>query len=166
MGGECVCCVSESTSSSHMVAGTFQSIELPMTIPRSAFDRECDYYGISADASVVAQESIAKTMDTLTAPLTEAIRNHSMFLFALECCYQFCQRRPAGPVEVYITPKHGLYDRLKESLEKARSDQCDERKAFDMYLDRHFGLKVSGNYGVLSGHEVPSPTYRVAVDKK
>ena len=59
--------------------GYFRSIELPITVSRSAFNRELDYYGID-------QGSFAKTMDSLVAPVIEAQKKWSKVIWHFSYC--------------------------------------------------------------------------------
>ena len=72
-------------------AAFYDSIELPISIPRSMFDRELDYLGItsSKDRIITDQMYIARTLQSFAKPLELAKREHEMFLLALECNYQF-----------------------------------------------------------------------------
>ena len=73
------------------------SIDLPITIPRSMFDRELDYYGITLLRGIAAQESLPQIMDSFTVTLAEAQKKHDAFLLAYECYNRFCQHRLEEP---------------------------------------------------------------------
>ena len=103
------------------------------------FDRELDYYGITSAEGITDQESLAKTMDSFILPFDQAKTKHNMFFLAVECYYQFGQGRlnyPNGDsVGVTIGKDHKLYNRAYV--------EGEERKLFDEYLERYFGLMVS-----------------------
>ncbi|KAL7525605.1 hypothetical protein ACHAXR_001076 [Thalassiosira sp. AJA248-18] len=127
----------------------YGSIELPTTLPRSMFDRELDYYGIPAAQGISDQESIAKTMESLVTKFNEAQMNRDMFLLALECNNQFwnhnCCRMSTGSVKVAIPRGHPL----RSGTRVVTNDPSnEERKLFDQYLERYFGLMVAADQTV------------------
>lgn len=126
------------------------SIELPITLPRSMFERELDFYGINSTEGITDRESLFKIMDSLVAPVVEADKKlkavkmeRDMFLLALECNNQFCQSRPnapgAGSASVTINKGHNLYKEWGYV-------QGDDRRVFDECLERYFGLEVAAGH--------------------
>ena len=118
-------------------AAFYDSIELPIFIPRSMFDRELDYFGITSSKDCITDQMyIARTLQSFEKPLALAKREHEMFLLALECNYQFCRSDTASQGHAYVSiPKdHNLFN--------GKALDSNERKLFDNYLDRYFGLKV------------------------
>ena len=109
------------------------------------FDRELDYYGISsAEDRISDHESLAKTLKSFVGPVAKAKREHEMFLFALECYYKFCHSEHAftdGACVNIPRGDHRLFNGKK-------SVDLEERKLFDMYLERYFGLEVNPSYNV------------------
>mmetsp|Transcript_22500 Transcript_22500/g.46973 ORF Transcript_22500/g.46973 Transcript_22500/m.46973 type:complete len:195 (-) Transcript_22500:50-634(-) len=114
----------------------YGSIELPVTLPRSMFDRELDYYGIaSAAEDITNQKSLAKAIESFS----ETKMKSDMFFLALECNSQFGQGKYCDPtthsVHVNIPSAHELYN--------GRPLSREERKSFDGYLEGYFGLIVA-----------------------
>jgi hypothetical protein len=134
-----------STNSLVVLLLDLYSIELPITIPRSMFDRELDYYGITlAEDRISDQESLARTLKSLVEPVAKAKREHELFLLALECYYKFCHSDHAftdgASVNIHRAD-HRLFNGKK-------SVDLEERKLFDKYLERYFGLEVHPSYNV------------------
>ena len=99
------------------------------------FDRELDYYGIVSAEGITTQESLAKTIESFS----EAKGKHDMFFFALECYYQFGQKRLNDPnlfssVPVVIGRQHKVYN--LRPLNNGEGNLCNG------YLERYFGLMV------------------------
>jgi len=99
------------------------SIEIPTTIPRSMFDRELDYYGItSAENLITVEDSVLTTLKSFTRAEKEFMktkREHEMCLLALECYNQFCQSCNAlGDSNCIQIPQgHKLFNNRRSSLD-------------------------------------------------
>ncbi|KAL7542894.1 hypothetical protein ACHAXR_012195 [Thalassiosira sp. AJA248-18] len=131
----------------------YGSIELPITLPRSMFDRELDYYGITSMQGIEDQVSVGKIVKALNAKvvkaqkeLTEAQMKQDMFLLALECNHQFWARKYHHPSiksvdNVYIPTSHYLHN----TRDVTNDPSNEERKLFDQYLEQHFGLMVAAD---------------------
>ncbi|KAL9181596.1 hypothetical protein ACHAXT_010401 [Thalassiosira profunda] len=108
------------------------NIELPITLPRSMFDRELDYYGIPSTEGITNQESLTEAIGSFAHMKSK----HDMFHLALECYYQFGQALIDNPraksVSVSIEKDHKLYT--------GRWVDDEEKKMFDGYLGGYFGL--------------------------
>ena len=109
------------------------SINLPITVDRSVFDRELDYYGITdGGMGTITQDSFAKTMQSLA----QATIKHDVFFLALECSSQFCPNYSgSSSVHVRISEEHKLF-------KKGYYLSSEENKLFGEYLGGCFGLKV------------------------
>ncbi|KAL7548394.1 hypothetical protein ACHAWF_016834, partial [Thalassiosira exigua] len=129
----------------------YGSIEIPINLPRTMFDRELDYYGISMRNGIIDQESVAKVIDSLVTQLAEAQKkldvaknNHLMFLVAVECCNQFRRSRINNPnedsVEIMIKKSHKLWKELDKTTHLSNKERKD---ILNTYLERHFGLTVA-----------------------
>jgi hypothetical protein len=118
----------------------YVSIEIPTTIPRSMFERELDYYGItSADYLITVEDSVVTTLKSfIKEEFVKTKREHEMCLLALECYNQFYQSCNASGI-VFIRQGHKLFNRTKSSLD------FEEKKLLDYYLGRH-GLMVDGRH--------------------
>ncbi len=110
------------------------SIELPTSIPRSMFDRELDYYGItSAENLITVEDSVVTTLKSFKKAEREFMkikREHEMCLLALECNNQFYQSCNA------------LGDRCTIRIKKGH-------KLFDPYEDFFLLDKYLGRYGLM-----------------
>jgi hypothetical protein len=109
------------------------------------FDRELDYYGIASDQDRISdQGSLAKILKSFVVPVAKAKREHEMFILALECYYKFCHS------------EHALTDGASVNIPRAdhrlfngkKSVDLEERKLFDKYLERYFGLEVHPSYNL------------------
>ena len=117
------------------------SIELPCAIPRSMFDRELDYYGITSDKDVITvQGSIGGTFKAFAKAkkdFAKAQREYEMHLLAIECYSQLCQSNDvieSHSARVEIPKGHKLFSQ--------RYLASEEKKLLDKYLDEYFGLMV------------------------
>jgi hypothetical protein len=112
----------------------YGSIELSSATPKSMFDRELDFYSITADEGSVQHQSLAK----VTEEFIRGKSKHDMFRLALESHYQFGLRSNlTDGVWVGINKDHVLYSKVAISNE--------ERQMFRVYLDVYFGLVVNWN---------------------
>ena len=123
------------------------SIELPVTIPRSMFERELDYYGLAAGGGIDDHETLTKAAKSFGAPYQKAKANHDMFLLALECYYQFTKHILEHPesaeAKVVIDSSHKLHNKTVSRL------SGEDKKLLNGFLGKHFGLKCV----YLDGHE-------------
>ena len=119
------------------------SIEIPTTIPRSMFNRELDYYGItSAEYLITVEDSVVTTLKSFTKVEKEFVKTkmeHEMCLLALECYNQFYQSCNAlgDTIAIFIPQSHKLFLKQRLFLD------FEEKKLLDYYLGRH-GLMVDG----------------------
>ncbi|KAL3764476.1 hypothetical protein ACHAW5_000140 [Stephanodiscus triporus] len=114
------------------------SIELPITIPRSMFDRELDYYGISSTQGIAEQESLAKTCQSFTDLFDRTKNKHHAFFLALEFHYQFSRYKVESKSELYrIRVNEG--DRLYDFTMECRKNKY---LVLDDYLMKYFGLSI------------------------
>ena len=108
------------------------SLELPINIPRSMFDRELDYYGITSAKGLITDPG---SLGATTKSFAKAKSESEMFLLAVECYNQVCQSRNAFATRynVAIHKDHKLF---------VGPLAPEEKKLFDKYLDMYFGLTV------------------------
>ena len=109
-----------------------RSIELPITVPRSMFERELDYYGIpTVETSIAGPRSLPELAKSFSKMKLE----HDMFFLAAECFHQFwrdgLKHSPQDRAEVTISKDHALHGGTVDT------------KMFYTYLERHFGLVVT-----------------------
>ena len=107
------------------------SIKLPINIPRSMFDREIDYYGITSSKGLITDPgSLAATMKSFAKGRHE----HQMFCLAVECYYQTCKctNAFASSYSVLIPKDHELFGKVILP---------EEKKLFGKFLDMYFGLE-------------------------
>eukprot|EP00970_Alexandrium_tamarense_P008597 scaffold1630_cov228-Alexandrium_tamarense.AAC.7 len=104
----------------------YGSIELSSATPKSMFDRELDFYGITAEEGSVQHQSLAKVTEEFSCWKSKC----DMFRLALECYHQYGLR--SGEVQVRICKDHALFstDHITE----------EEREMLCLYLDVYFGL--------------------------
>lgn len=141
----------------------FCSVELPITIPSSMFDRELDYYGIETDeARVSGQGSIPDIMASFATPvikaekrLAEAKKRRDLCAVAYECYNQFCKVRMHIPeaTSVEVSIGNGVAKYVKGNYDGGILDGND-KKLFDTYLEKYFGLVVSTRR-VVRGRLIP-----------
>mmetsp|Transcript_17493 Transcript_17493/g.28315 ORF Transcript_17493/g.28315 Transcript_17493/m.28315 type:complete len:202 (+) Transcript_17493:1030-1635(+) len=117
----------------------YGSVELPLNVPKSMFDRELDFYGISSVESAVCQQSLAQVTNAFRKEFANAKSKNDMFLLALESQYQYGMKEPNsnGFVPVQISKGHEVYNE--------RSLSSDENELFASYLQTYFGLRVATN---------------------
>ena len=118
------------------------SIELPITVPRSMFDRELDYYGIAATHGIAEQESLAKTSQSFIELLDQAKIKHHAFFLALEFYYQFSRYKVESTLEhCRIRVDEG--DRLYNFAIESRKNKY---VVLDDCLAKYFGLEIKEKY--------------------
>ena len=119
----------------------YGSIELPPSIPRSTFERELDFYGITASNSSVSQLSLAQ----LTQRMNDQIKHHKtqhsehkrrkvLLSFAVECHCQFID----GITSFDIKKDHKLYPDCENLSQK-------ELSIVNTFLEQYYGLKVTSS---------------------
>ena len=88
----------------------YGSIELPASLPRAMFERELDFYGISAEEGHIWQSTSVGTMKAIKMKIHDAELQHDMLLIAANCYSQFMSGRTTVHVgSVTIDLKHNPY---------------------------------------------------------
>lgn len=117
----------------------YGSIELPMTIPRSMFERELDYYGIISSEDTINDQGggLADIMGSFAQPVIKAKKNlaeaetqRNMFSLAHDCYNQFCKMRLVDP------------NANKVMVQVNKDIDSRDRNIFDEFLEIYFGLAV------------------------
>jgi len=67
----------------------YGSIELPSCIPKSMFERELDYYGVSFEEKIIEHSSSLGTMKFIKQRIRNAELHHDMLLIAANCYHQY-----------------------------------------------------------------------------
>ena len=111
----------------------YGSIDLPVTIAKSMFDRELGFYGINFQEGAINEESLTQVSNTFHLFKSK----HDMFLLALEAYYQYCTKKIATSPSVYVDISHQSH-----KLFKTGSLVEEEKALFDEYLEQYFGLKT------------------------
>ena len=108
----------------------YGSIELPNSIPKSMFERELDYYGISC----IQHSTSIGTMNLIKQRICDAELHHDMLLIAANCYTQFISGRTTLNVRTGdIDLKHNPYFH----------DQKTAMGILNCYLDKFYGLQAS-----------------------
>ncbi len=108
------------------------SLELPINIPRSMFDRELDYYGITSAKGLITDPG---SLGATTKSFAKAKSESEMFLLAVECYNQVCQSGNPFATQYIVRI-------FKDHKLSGGPLAPEEKKMFDKYLDRYFGLTV------------------------
>ena len=110
----------------------YGSINLPVTISKSMFDRELGFYAINFEEGAINEESLTQVTNTFHLFKSK----HDMYLLALDAYYQYSTKKAttSPSVNVNIPSSHKLY--------KPGSLVDEEKTLFDEYLGQYFGLKT------------------------
>ena len=118
-----------------------------MTIPRSMFDRELDYYGIMSAEGITGRKSLPQFMAEAKRKLCVAKKDHDLVFLAHESHCKFYQNMldddkmqkdpTTDSVSIRIDRGHMFY----ESFSKVHAGGND-RVLFDTYLEKYFGLML------------------------
>ena len=117
----------------------YGSIMLPPSIPQPMFDRELDYYSITAPKSSMSQMTLAE----LSQHLRDQVGHHetlfeehkqrrNLFLFAVECHSQFCRG----------CSKFRIKENNKELYDSCGYLYGEDLEVVNTYLEQYYGLKV------------------------
>lgn len=114
----------------------YGSIDLPISIPRTMFQRELDYYGIIAQESAVKQQSFGELVQMNREELARKQRElkqqeliSGILSLAAECNHKFSE----NTVQHWIAREHPLWN----DMYYARGRSHDLLKG---YLSDYFGL--------------------------
>lgn len=124
------------------------SLELPVTIPKSMFERELDYYGVAIKKDSITAETVTTFGESLMAEYRLAEEKRCAFLLAMESHRQFLMKQRDGVFEhvtVVMDCNNDLcYDLLNHSKRHPGAFNSDSpgRRIFDKYLGEFFGLEV------------------------
>jgi hypothetical protein len=130
------------------------SIELPINVPRSMFDRELDYYGIASAHGITEQESLAKTSQSFIELLGQAKTKHHAFFLAVEFHYQFCRYKvESNSDHCRIRVDEG--DRLYNFAIESRNNKY---LVLDDYLAKYFGLEIKEKYSWVGSLVLGNPS--------
>ena len=118
----------------------YGSIELPVTVPQAMFQRELDYYAVSAADGSVTQEK-KKTVGELMDEMAQHKKYYDLINLAVVCFNRFHQFKSTDSQQVKVgfnlTKEDGhLFDKFGGSPLSSES-----KRLLDKYSD-HFGLIV------------------------
>eukprot|EP00956_Cyclotella_meneghiniana_P038070 scaffold148390_cov36-Cyclotella_meneghiniana.AAC.1 len=137
----------------------YGSIELPISTTRAMFQRELDYYAISAANGTVTDVK-KKTLAEITSEMAQQELQHKIFALALECYnrYQAAQNATtlicaSNAINFYLDKDKNR--ELYECFGKTR-DLANIKGTLDEYLQDYFGLCVEIR---------PSNTFSVSMKK-
>mmetsp|Transcript_36927 Transcript_36927/g.62818 ORF Transcript_36927/g.62818 Transcript_36927/m.62818 type:complete len:202 (-) Transcript_36927:65-670(-) len=123
----------------------YGSIELPITVPRSMFDRELDYYGITSVKTRISGQNFLPNiigsfeLQVIEAKkkLAEAEMRRDAVTMALEWNHEVCQAILNDPTK----NKVGVINSMNQNV------QGFIRKFLDNFLEQHFGLMIASHAG-------------------
>ena len=127
----------------------YGSIVLPPSIPQPMFDRELDYYGITAPEPSVSQSSLATYLQHLKSQMShyttkkdECEWRHDLLLLALECYYHYSQGKSSFSIE----SNNHLY-------KSYRCVNIEGLKVVNTFLEQYYGLKVKCDKCIYNGYK-------------
>mmetsp|Transcript_20896 Transcript_20896/g.45363 ORF Transcript_20896/g.45363 Transcript_20896/m.45363 type:complete len:256 (+) Transcript_20896:71-838(+) len=112
----------------------YGSIELPTNLPKSMFQRECDFYGFTTNMASVQQDTSIGEMKIIKQKIDDAELRHDMLLVALHCYQEFM----LGHVKCQIT---------KDAVNGLKRKPCSYSlraciKILNGYLECYYGLEA------------------------
>mmetsp|Transcript_13460 Transcript_13460/g.28554 ORF Transcript_13460/g.28554 Transcript_13460/m.28554 type:complete len:202 (+) Transcript_13460:102-707(+) len=119
----------------------YGSIELPITVPRSMFDRELDYYGITSVKTRISGQNFLPNiigsfeLQVIEAKkeLAEAEMRRKLVTLALEWNHFVCQK----------ILEHPTLDKVCVINTMNQTVQGLNKKFLDNFLGQHFGLMIA-----------------------
>jgi hypothetical protein len=115
----------------------YGSIALPITISRSMFDREMDYYGIINDvnALTIKQESSVDAMKLVKNKLQDAELEHDMFLIAVHAYHKFM----TGQKSCFFN-ENSQIGLCRNPYDHAMNPRLDCKKILREHLKAYYGI--------------------------
>jgi hypothetical protein len=133
----------------------YGSIDLPPTIPKTMFQRELDYYGITAQESTVKHTSFTDFVNSTKVKLKSEQLTDEMLSLAAECHCKFSRNRNGDmngedSVSFHLNEKDPLYQ--KYGYYKSNKEvHSTTQELVNKYLNEYFGLNVTMSY-TQTGH--------------
>lgn len=127
----CCSCSTLLSRQSKLLTFFLSSIDLPVTVSKSMFNRDLGFYGINSEGGI-NQESLTEVVSAFHHTKVE----HDMFFLAFEAYYQYGIKKSQTLeyVQVDIGRDHKLFDTSGIGPEG--------KSLFENYLDKYFGLQV------------------------